>query len=61
MELPHVPVKGWIIDPDEHGLLDGFSDVVHLPAYCGEIVHTDAKQRGVTILIDGERGSEMFL
>ena len=27
------PVKGWIIDPHVHGILDGPSDVVNLPAH----------------------------
>ena len=28
--LPNVPVEGWVIDPDKHGLLDGPCDVAGL-------------------------------
>ena len=49
LEFANVPIKGWIIDPDIHGLLDGPNGIVHLPAHCGEIVHTD-----------GGRGPEIF-
>ena len=40
LELAYVPIKGWIIDPDVHGLLDGHGNTVHLPHY-REMVHTD--------------------
>ena len=59
LEFANVPLKGCIIDPDVHGLLDGPSCVVHLLAHYGEIVQTDAMLKGVTIVIDG--GREMFL
>ena len=51
LNLPIFPVKGWFIDPAVHGLLDGPSDVVHLPAKYGAIVNTDAMQRGITMVI----------
>ena len=60
MEFANVPVQGWIIDPKVHGLLDSPSGVVCLPAQYGEIVQTDSMPRGVTMIIDGGRGLEMF-
>ena len=60
VELANVPIKGWSIDPDVHGLLGGFSGVVHIPTHYGEIVHTDALPRDVTMVIGGGRGLEMF-
>ena len=59
-QICNVPLKGWIIDPDEHCLLDSPSDVVCLPVPYREIVHTDTIPRGVTIVTDGERSPEMF-
>ena len=41
LEFANFHVKGLIIDPDVHGLLDGPGGVVCLPASYGEIVHTD--------------------
>ena len=41
LELANVPIEGWIIDPDVHGLFDGPCDVVHLSTHYGEVVHTD--------------------
>ena len=40
LEFTNVPIKGWIIDPDTHGLLDGPCGVVHLPTQYGKAVHT---------------------
>ena len=40
LEFDNVPVKGWIIDPDVHGLIYGPSSVVCLSTHYGEIVHT---------------------
>ena len=40
-QLELVPIKGWIIDPDVPGLLDGPSNTVWLPNHYGEIVLTD--------------------
>ena len=39
--LFHVPVKGFTIDPDARGLLDGPGNTVCLPTHKGEIVHID--------------------
>ena len=41
LELVYVPFKGWIIDPDVHGLLDSPGNTVCLPTHYREIVHTD--------------------
>ena len=41
LELAHFPFKGWIIDPDFHGLLVGPGNTVHLPTHYGEIVYTE--------------------
>ena len=35
MELANVPSEGWVIDPDKHGLLDGYCAAVHLPTHDG--------------------------
>ena len=61
LELANVPVKGWIIDPDVHGLLYGSSDVVHLPIHYGGVIHTDVMTRDVAMVINGGRGSKVFL
>ena len=50
LKLANNPVKGWIIDPDFHGLLYGASDV---------IVQTYVMTRGDTT--DGGRVPEVFL
>ena len=42
LELPYVTIKGWIIDPNVYGLLDGPGNTMWLPTYYGETVHTDA-------------------
>ena len=42
LDLAYVPVKGWIIDPDVHGLCHGSGNTVHLSTHHEEIVHTDA-------------------
>ena len=60
LELANIPVKGWIIDPDEHGFFYGLSEVVHLPTNYGEVVCTEAMTRDIAMVIDGERGPEMF-
>ena len=60
LEFANVPFKGWIIDPDEHSLLDGPSGVVCLPADYGEIVHTDVMPGRCYHGHDGGRDSEMF-
>ena len=46
---------------DEHGLLDTPDDAMCLPAYYGEIVHTDGMFHGLPMLVDGKGGSEVFL
>ena len=60
-ELANVPFEGWIINPDVHGLLDGPCDVVHLPIQYEEVAQLDVMISGVGMVIDGERGPEMFL
>ena len=42
-------------------LLDGSCDVVCLPTHNGEVVHPGVMISGVEMVIDKERGSEMFL
>ena len=60
LEFASFPVKGRIIDPNVHGLLDGPCDDVHLPVHYGETVHFDWMPRGITRVIEGGRGPEMF-
>ena len=61
LELVNVPVKEWIIDHDVHGLLYGPSDVAHLPTYYEKAVQTDVMTRHVAMVINGGRGTEVFL
>ena len=55
LEHVYVSIKGWIIDPDVYGLLDGPGDLVYLST------HYDAITRGVTMFIDGGGDPDMFL
>ena len=61
LELHHVPVEIWIIDPDVHGLLDGPCNVVWLPAHNGEAVYLVMIACDAGMVIDGRRSPEMFL
>ena len=36
--LPNIPVEGWIINPQEHSLLDGPSNGMCLPTHNGGII-----------------------
>ena len=40
-EFAQVPVESWIIDADEHCLLDGTGNALCLPAHNGKTVHID--------------------
>ena len=60
IELANVPIEQWIIDPDEHGLLDGPCDVVQLSSHYGEAVHTGVMTCGVGMVIDGGRCPKIF-
>ena len=55
----YIPVEGLVIDLGAHGLLNGPSDAMCLPAYYGEAVHTDRMSCGLAVLVDW-RGSEVF-
>ena len=37
--FPQVPVKGWVIYMDKHGLLDGPGDTMCLPVHNSEAIH----------------------
>ena len=52
--FPKFLVEGWVIDTDEHGLLDGPGDAMYFPAYNGEAVHTDKVSCRVTVLVNRE-------
>ena len=52
--LSHVPVEGWVINSDVHGLPDGPSGARYLPAYDSQAVHSDRMSHGLAVLIDGE-------
>ena len=56
LELAYVPVKGWIIDPEVHGILDGPDNTVCLPTHYGETVHSDVMTSGVSMVIDWGQG-----
>ena len=57
----NVPVEGWIIDPDIHGLHDGASDVMRLLTHKGESVHPFMMICVFDMTINGVRTPEMFL
>ena len=58
--LPMFHIEGWISDPDIHGLLDGSCDVVHLPTYHREVVHTCVMTCCTGMVIDEGKGPKMF-
>ena len=60
LKVANIPVEGWIIDPDVHGLLNGPCDVVHLPTLNGEVVHTAVMTCGVGMVKVGEGAQRCF-
>ena len=61
MVSANVPVEGWIICPDKHGLHDGLCNAVRLPTHNGEAVHPGMMICCVGMVIDGGMSPEMFL
>ena len=61
LDPANVPIEGWIIDPDVHGLLDGPSDLVYLLYPLWRTCPFSVMICGVGMTIDGGRGPEMFL
>ena len=61
LEFVQNVIEGWIINPNEHGLLDSPGNAMCLPTISGETVHSDVVPRGVTMFIDGDRGPEVLL
>ena len=57
LALSYAPVEGWVIKSDVHGLLDGLSGAMCLPAYDGEIAHTDRILCNLPVLVEVDRGS----
>ena len=55
-----VPVKGWVIDSNEHGLLDGPGNTFCFPAHNGKVVHTDGMSCTLTVLEKGGESSKVF-
>ena len=53
----YIPFEGWVIGLDVHDLLDGPINTMYLPAYDGEVVHTDRITHGLAALIDERGGS----
>ena len=51
--LAQVPVKGWVINPNEHGLLDGPGDALGFPLCYREIVQFYGMTCGIAVVIDG--------
>ena len=47
LEIVNVPIEGWIIYPDVHGLLYDSCGVVCLPTCHGEVFHTDMLTKSV--------------
>ena len=52
LELVNIPIEGWIIDLDVHGLLDGPCSAVSLSTYYGEVVHPGVMTCGDGMVID---------
>ena len=49
--VSYVPVEGWVINSDVHGLPDGPSGAICLPSYDGEAGHTDGMSHGLAVLV----------
>ena len=58
--LPRVPVEAWVIDSDEHGLLDGSSNTVCFPAHVQKAVHIVRMSHRSAVLVNGGGGSMVF-
>ena len=61
LQLSQIPTEGWIIDPYEHGLLDGPGNAVHFPTHYGKTVHINGMSSGMTMFIYGRGGHKLFL
>ena len=61
LELPKVPVEGWVIDPDVHGLFCGLCNAVQLSDHNGQVVHLCMMTCDMGMVIDRGRSPEMFL
>ena len=48
-----VPVEGWVIYHNEHGLLDGPGDAMCLPVHDGETVYINWVSCGLAVLVNG--------
>ena len=53
LEFAQVATEGWVINPYEHGLLEGPGNDMDLSAHNGETVHIDAMPWDATMFIDG--------
>ena len=60
LELPQVPVEGWIIDPYEHGFLDSPDSAVCFPTHYGETVHIETVSRRLSMFVYGERSPKVI-
>ena len=58
--LPQVPVEGWVIDLNEHGLLDGPTNIVHFPAHNRKAVHIDGMPCRLAVIVNGGGGSKVY-
>ena len=56
LELAQSPVEGWIINPYEHGFLDGPGNTMCLPIKSGKTVHIDTVSSRLTMFIYGGGG-----
>ena len=55
-----VPVEGWVIDSDKHGLLDSPGNTMCFPACNGKAVHIDSISGRLAVLVNGGEGSKVF-
>ena len=58
--FPNIPVEGWVICPDKHGLLDHPGDAICLPLHDGETIHNNGVSCGLAVLLNRGWGSEVF-
>ena len=59
--FPQVPVEGWVIDTDEHGLFYGPGDALGFLAYIGEAVDIHGVSCEFVVLVNWGGSSEIFL
>ena len=60
MVFAYVLVKGWTIDSYVHGFFDQPGEILFLPTHYLEIIKCGSVTWGVTVVMNGRGGLEMF-